>query len=89
MSQTTLPRVPGRNFAGVVEAGPSEWITAEVWGTGGDTGFTHDGTHSELIAACGKLAPQAKNPQLRRGGVSRSQLRGRLVRHRSGRPETR
>ena len=41
---------PGRDFAGVVEAGPSEWIGAEVWGTGGDTGFTRDGTHAELIA---------------------------------------
>jgi NADPH:quinone reductase len=50
MSQTTLPRVPGRDFAGVVEAGPSEWIGAEVWGTGGDTGFTRDGTHAELMA---------------------------------------
>src|SRR5580704_15458683 len=49
MSQTTLPRVPGRDFAGVVEAGPSEWIGAEVWGTGGDTGFTRDGTHAQLI----------------------------------------
>jgi NADPH:quinone reductase len=51
MSQTTLPRVPGRDFAGLVEVGPSEWISAEVWGTGGDTGFTRDGTHAELIAA--------------------------------------
>jgi NADPH:quinone reductase len=50
MSQTTLPRIPGRDFAGVVEAGPSEWIGTEVWGTGGDTGFTRDGTHAELIA---------------------------------------
>jgi NADPH2:quinone reductase len=50
MSQTTLPRVPGRDFAGRVEAGPSEWIGAEVWGTGGDAGFTRDGTHAELIA---------------------------------------
>jgi NADPH:quinone reductase len=50
MSQTTLPRVPGRDFAGLVEAGPPEWIGAEVWGTGGDTGFTRDGTHAELIA---------------------------------------
>jgi NADPH2:quinone reductase len=50
MSQTTLPRVPGRDFAGVVEAGPSEWIGAEVWGTGGDAGFTRDGTHAGLIA---------------------------------------
>jgi NADPH:quinone reductase len=50
MHQTTLPRIPGRDFAGIVEAGPSNWIGAEVWGTGGDTGFTRDGTHAELIA---------------------------------------
>ena len=50
MKQTTLPRIPGRDFAGVVEAGPTEWIGAEVWGTGGDVGFTRDGTHAEMIA---------------------------------------
>jgi NADPH:quinone reductase-like Zn-dependent oxidoreductase len=50
MKQTTLPRIPGRDFAGVVEMGPAEWIGAEVWGTGGDTGFTRDGTHAEMIA---------------------------------------
>jgi len=32
------------------EKGPQEWIGAEVWGTGGDVGFTRDGTHAELIA---------------------------------------
>jgi NADPH2:quinone reductase len=32
MKQTTLPRTPGRDFAGVVEAGPAEWIGAPVWG---------------------------------------------------------
>ena len=50
MKQTTLPRIPGRDYAGVVEAGPAEWIGAEVWGTGGDIGFTRDGTHAEMIA---------------------------------------
>src|ERR1700733_13370438 len=50
MKQTTLPRSPGRDFAGVVESGPTERIGAEVWGTGGDTGFTRDGTHAEMIA---------------------------------------
>jgi len=30
MHQTTLPRIPGRDFAGVVEAGPAEWIGAAV-----------------------------------------------------------
>jgi len=50
MKQTTPPRIPGRDYAGVVEAGPAEWIGAEVWGTGGDVGFTRDGTHAEMIA---------------------------------------
>jgi NADPH2:quinone reductase len=49
IEQTTLPRTPGRDFAGVVEAGPSSWIGAEVWGTGGDSGFTRDGSHAEYI----------------------------------------
>jgi NADPH2:quinone reductase len=38
--QTTLPRVPGRDFAGVVEVGPSVWIGAKVWRSERDTGFT-------------------------------------------------
>jgi NADPH:quinone reductase-like Zn-dependent oxidoreductase len=50
MKQTTLPRVPGRDYSGVVESGPDEWIGAEVWGTGGDVGFTRDGSHAQLIA---------------------------------------
>jgi NADPH:quinone reductase len=49
MEQTTLPRTPGRDFAGVVEAGPAEWIGVAVWGTGGDVGFTRDGSHAERI----------------------------------------
>ncbi|MEA2772678.1 MAG: hypothetical protein QOD93_5640 [Acetobacteraceae bacterium] len=49
MEQTTLPRTPGRDFAGIVEAGPGSWIGAEVWGTGGDTGFTRDGSHAQYI----------------------------------------
>jgi NADPH:quinone reductase-like Zn-dependent oxidoreductase len=49
MEQTTLPRTPGRDFAGVVTAGPASRIGAEVWGTGGDTGFTRDGSHAEYI----------------------------------------
>ena len=49
MAGTTLPRVPGRDFAGVVEAGPPEWVGREVWGTGGDVGFTRDGSHAEFM----------------------------------------
>ena len=46
---TTLPRTPGRDFAGVVENGPEEWIGREVWGTGSELGFSHDGTHAEYV----------------------------------------
>jgi NADPH:quinone reductase-like Zn-dependent oxidoreductase len=50
MEGTVLPRVPGRDFAGVVVDGPPEWIGVEVWGTGGDVGFSRDGSHAELLA---------------------------------------
>ena len=49
MKQTTLPRIPGRDYSGVVVEGPADWIDADVWGTGGDVGFTRDGTHAESI----------------------------------------
>ncbi|WP_413991671.1 quinone oxidoreductase family protein [Labrys okinawensis] len=49
MKQTTLPRIPGRDYAGVVEQGPADWVGAEVWGSGGDVGFTRDGTHASHI----------------------------------------
>ncbi len=48
-SYTTLPRTPGRDYSGVVVAGPDQWIGAEVWGTG-DGGFRRDGSHAEFIA---------------------------------------
>ena len=50
MEWTTLPRTPGRDFAGVVVSGPPEWEGAAVWGTGGDVGFTRDGSHAELMS---------------------------------------
>ncbi|MEI9986852.1 MAG: zinc-binding alcohol dehydrogenase family protein [Aliidongia sp.] len=50
MAQTKPPRIPGRDYSGVVVAGPAEWIGAEVWGSGGDVGFTRDGTHGDKIA---------------------------------------
>jgi NADPH:quinone reductase len=49
MEGTTLPRTPGRDFAGVVLHGPANTIGVEVWGTGGDIGFTRDGAHAELL----------------------------------------
>lgn len=49
MPGTVLPRVPGRDFAGVVIHGPTDWLGVPVWGTGGDIGFTRDGSHAERM----------------------------------------
>ena len=46
---TTLPRVPGRDVAGTVEAGPAELIGRAVWATGREPGFTRDGSHAEWL----------------------------------------
>lgn len=49
MEGTILPRVPGRDFAGIVVDGPTNLLGTEVWGTGGDIGFTRNGAHAEFI----------------------------------------
>jgi NADPH:quinone reductase-like Zn-dependent oxidoreductase len=46
---TTLPRVPGRDFAGVVVEGPEHLLGQAVWGTGSDLGFKHDGSHAQYL----------------------------------------
>jgi len=46
---TTLPRVPGRDFAGIVEQGPANMLGQAVWGTGRGPGFLRDGSHAEYL----------------------------------------
>jgi len=60
-AHTVLPRTPGRDFSGVVVDGPQAWLGAEVWGTGGDIGFTRDGTHAEFIKL--PLAALSRKPK--------------------------
>jgi NADPH:quinone reductase len=47
---TKLPRIPGRGFAGRVEQGDANLVGQEVWGTGGDLGFSREGTAAEYVA---------------------------------------
>ena len=44
-----VPRTPGRDFAGVVIAGPKPLIGKSVWGTGGEAGISYDGNLAEYI----------------------------------------
>jgi NADPH2:quinone reductase len=46
--KASLPRIPGRDFAGVVLAGEG-WRGKEVWGSGAGFGVWRDGTHAQYI----------------------------------------
>jgi NADPH:quinone reductase-like Zn-dependent oxidoreductase len=47
---TTTPRIPGRDFAGVVVSGPPELQGKAVWGgTGKGFGFYCDGCHAQFV----------------------------------------
>ncbi|MFW0754913.1 quinone oxidoreductase family protein [Pseudomonas sp. H11T01] len=51
---TTLPRIPGRDFAGVVVEGPQALVGQEVWGTGKELGFFADGSHAQYVTLSAK-----------------------------------
>jgi len=50
MPYAVFPRTPGRDFAGIVVDGPSEWLGREVFGSSGDLGIRRDGTHATHLA---------------------------------------
>ena len=69
---TTLPRIAGRDFAGVVVEGPDDLLGTEVWGTGGgDLGFVRDGSHARYLAVPKKaVAPKSRAISLEEAGAS-------------------
>jgi NADPH2:quinone reductase len=46
--KTTLPRTPGRDFAGIAVKGRRH-EGAEVWGSSGKLGIVNDGSHAEYV----------------------------------------
>ena len=50
MPYAVFPRTPGRDYAGVVIDGPTEWIGCEVFGSSGDLGIRRDGTHATHLS---------------------------------------
>src|SRR5918912_3183034 len=69
---TTLPRIPGRDFAGIVVDGPQELIGQEVWGTGGgELGFVRDGSHASYLAVSrNAVAPKSGTLSMEEAGAS-------------------
>ncbi|MFP3978932.1 quinone oxidoreductase family protein [Marinobacter sp. KMM 10035] len=60
---TTTPRIPGRDFSGVVVEGPEELIGQAVWGgTGKGFSFTQDGCHAQyVVVPANAVAPKPES----------------------------
>jgi len=69
MENTALPRTPGRDFAGVVVEGAADLVGIETWGTGGDIGFTRDGSHAGYLVLPGEaIRPKPSNLSMEEAG---------------------
>jgi NADPH:quinone reductase-like Zn-dependent oxidoreductase len=44
-----LPRIPGRDFSGVIVDGNTRYLGKKVWGSGGAAGLDYDGSHAEFL----------------------------------------
>ncbi|MEK1895509.1 MAG: zinc-binding alcohol dehydrogenase family protein [Rhizobium sp.] len=49
MPHAIWPRIPGRDFGGIVREGPKHMIGLEIWGGGGELGITQDGSHARWM----------------------------------------
>ena len=63
MHMTTVPRIPGRDFAGLIVKGSEGQVVGQpVYGSGGDLGFARDGSHAEFVAVpSSAVVPLPKN----------------------------
>ena len=63
MHLTTVPRIPGRDFAGLMIKGSEGQVAGQpVFGSGGDLGFARDGSHAEYVAVpAAAVVPLPKN----------------------------
>jgi NADPH2:quinone reductase len=63
MHLTTVPRIPGRDFAGLIIKGSEGQVVGQpVFGSGGDLGFARDGSHAEYVAVpSAAVVPLPKN----------------------------
>ncbi|WP_298450425.1 zinc-binding alcohol dehydrogenase family protein [uncultured Marinobacter sp.] len=60
---TATPRIPGRDFSGVVVEGPEELLGKAVWGgTGKGFSFTQDGCHAQyVVVPVNAVAPKPES----------------------------
>jgi NADPH:quinone reductase len=68
MHGTTVPRTPGRDFAGIVVEGPKELVGTSVFGSGGNLGFGRDGSHAQFLTLPERaILPLPRNASFEQG----------------------
>jgi NADPH:quinone reductase-like Zn-dependent oxidoreductase len=62
MPYAVFPRTPGRDYAGIVIDGPSNFVGREVFGSSGDLGIRRDGAHAtHLVIEADAVVDKPKN----------------------------
>lgn len=70
MPHAVWPRIPGRDFSGIVRQGPDNLVGMEIWGGGGELGITQNGTHSRwLILNQTAVRPKPSNLSFEEAGA--------------------
>jgi NADPH:quinone reductase-like Zn-dependent oxidoreductase len=70
MPSAVFPRTPGRDYAGVVVAGPKQLVGLEVYGSGGDVGISRNGSHGErLVLPAAAIRRKPKNLTMAQAGT--------------------
>ncbi|MBC7583308.1 zinc-binding alcohol dehydrogenase family protein [Tardiphaga sp. vice352] len=65
MPHAVFPRTPGRDFAGIVVAGPEGLLGKQVFGSSGELGIKRDGTHAtHLVVEAQALVEKPENISL-------------------------
>jgi len=68
MHGTTVPRTPGRDFAGIIKGGAPERLGHSVFGSGGNLGFGRDGSHAEFLTVPAEaVLPLPRNASFEQG----------------------
>jgi NADPH2:quinone reductase len=70
MPYAVWPRTPGRDYAGIVVAGPSSHFGKEVWGSSGELGIKKDGSLARyLVVSASEISEKPRNISLDEAGA--------------------
>jgi NADPH2:quinone reductase len=70
MPYAVWPRTPGRDYAGIVVAGPSSLVGKEVWGSSGELGIKKDGSLARyLVVSASEISEKPRNISLDEAGA--------------------